>query len=156
MESNQFDEQLSARDLKFAIVAARFNQEITDRLLAGALEALGNAGYEDQPVVYRVPGAWEIPVVARELALTQIYDAIICLGCVIRGETTHFDFVAGGAARGLQQVQIDTGTPMIFGVLTTDTVEQAEDRAGGNHGNKGADAVLTAIEMAHLMRSLRG
>jgi 6,7-dimethyl-8-ribityllumazine synthase len=156
LESNQFDEALSARDLKIAIVAARFNQEITDLLLAGALETLGNAGYEEAPIVFRVPGCWELPVIARELALTQSYEAVVCLGCVIRGETPHFEYVAGECARGLQQIQIDTGTPIIFGVLTTDTVEQAQERAGGDVGNKGSDAVLTAIEMAHLMRSLRG
>jgi 6,7-dimethyl-8-ribityllumazine synthase len=140
-------QELDAHGLKFAIVVARFNSAITDKLLAGACEALTRAGAESHRV-FRVPGAFELPFAAKKLAQRGGFDAIIALGAVIRGETPHFDYVAGEAARGLQQVGLDTGVPVIFGVLTTDTWEQAEARAGGSAGNKGADAARTAIEMA--------
>jgi 6,7-dimethyl-8-ribityllumazine synthase len=136
-----------ARGLKFAVVVARFNSAITDKLLEGAREALtkaGAAGIE----VFSVPGAFELPLAAKWLAHGG-YSAIIALGAVIRGETPHFDFVAGEAARGLQQVALECNIPVAFGVLTTDNIEQAEARAGGKHGNKGYDAAMTAIEMAH-------
>ena len=136
-----------ARGLKFAIVVARFNSNITGKLLEGAVDALTKsnaAGY----TVFSVPGAFELPLAAKKLARRGGYDAIIALGAVIRGDTPHFDYVAGEAARGLQDVALDTGVPVIFGVLTTDNLEQAEARAGGELGNKGYDAAMTAIEMA--------
>jgi 6,7-dimethyl-8-ribityllumazine synthase len=136
-----------ARGLKFAIVVARFNSAITEKLLEGAREALTKNGARDVEIFY-VPGAFELPLAAKWLAHGG-YSAIIALGAVIRGETPHFDFVAGEAARGLQQVALECNIPVAFGVLTTDTVEQAEARAGGKHGNKGYDAAMTAIEMAH-------
>jgi 6,7-dimethyl-8-ribityllumazine synthase len=134
-----------ARGLRFAIVVARFNSVITDKLVAGAQQALTEAGAKD-PQVFSVPGAFELPFAAQKLA--KAYDGIIALGAVIRGETPHFEFVANAAARGLQHVSLETGKPVAFGVLTTDTYEQAEARAGGAHGNKGYDAAMTAIEMA--------
>lgn len=155
MNSNRFDTDLSAQGLRFAIVVSRFNEAITERLLGGAVNALEARGLDSELEVWRVPGAWEIPLAAAALAKGGSFDAIICLGAVIRGDTPHFDYVAGECARGLQNVQNQTGVPMVFGVLTTDNVEQAEERAGGRHGNKGADAALTAIEMARLLRAIR-
>jgi 6,7-dimethyl-8-ribityllumazine synthase len=147
---------LDARGLKFAIVAARFNSFIVDRLLDGALDALRRTGADTNTVVIvKVPGSWEMPVVAAELARQKRYDAIICLGAVIRGETPHFDYVAGNSASGLANVPVETGVPIAFGVLTTNTVDQAVDRAGTKAGNKGFDAAMTAIEMAQLLRGLR-
>jgi 6,7-dimethyl-8-ribityllumazine synthase len=147
---------LDARGLKFAIIVGRFNSFVTDKLLEGALDALKRHGAGlDEIEVIRVPGSWEMPAVARELARAKRVDAIICLGAVIRGETPHFDYVAGNAASGLAHVSADTGVPVAFGVLTTNTFEQAIDRAGGKSGNKGFDAALTAIEMAHVMRAVR-
>jgi len=145
-------QNLDAHDLNFAIVVARFNSAITEKLLAGALEALSKAGAKTQQVFY-VPGAYELPFAAKKLATRGGYSAIIALGAVIRGDTPHFEYVAGEAARGLQQAGLETGVPIIFGVLTTDTWEQAEARAGGSAGsasrdNKGFDAAMTAIEMA--------
>jgi 6,7-dimethyl-8-ribityllumazine synthase len=134
-----------ARGLKFAVVVARFNAAITGKLLEGARQALTEAGAAAVEVFY-VPGAFELPLAAKRLVKT--YDAVIALGAVIRGETPHFDYVAGEAARGLQQVALEHNVPVAFGVLTTDTHEQAEARAGGSHGNKGYDAAMTAIEMA--------
>jgi 6,7-dimethyl-8-ribityllumazine synthase len=135
-----------ARGLKFAVVVARFNSAITEKLLEGAREALTKAGAAGVEV-FSVPGAFELPLAAKWLAHGG-YSAIIALGAVIRGETPHFDFVAGEAARGLQQVALECSIPVAFGVLTTDTMEQAAARAGGEHGNKGYDAAMTAIEMA--------
>lgn len=156
MDSNRFDSDLSAHGLRFGVVVARFNESITEKLLDGALSSLRKAGAdEDDIVVERVPGSWELPLAAQALANDDRYDAVICLGAVIRGDTPHFDYVAGECARGLQRVQLDTGVPVVFGVLTTDDVAQAEERTGGKHGNKGSDAALTAIEMALLMRRLR-
>ena len=147
---------LDARGLKFAIIAARFNSFIVDRLLEGALDALRRTGADTESVaIVKVPGSWEMPVVAAELARQKRYDGIICLGAVIRGETPHFDYVAGNAASGLAGIPAQTGVPIIFGVLTTNTVEQAVDRAGAKAGNKGFDAAMTAIEMAQLLRKLR-
>lgn len=144
------------RGLKFAIVVARFNSFITEPLLAGALDTLRRHGVEDANIdIVKVPGSWELPMVAAELARTKRHDAIVCLGAVIRGETPHFDYVAGEAAKGLGQVSMQTGVPVAFGVLTTNTLEQAVDRAGAKSGNKGADAAITAIEMANLMKRLR-
>jgi len=147
---------LSAKGLRFAIIVGRFNSFITDRLLAGALDAITRSGGAEEHIdIVKVPGSWEMPVVARELAQAKKYDAIIALGAVIRGDTPHFDYVAGEMAHGLAQVAAETGVPVGFGVLTTNTVEQAVDRAGVKGGNKGFDAAMTAIEMANLMRRLR-
>ena len=154
--SQVIEGSLDSRGLKFAIVVSRFNSFITDRLLDGALDALSRSGYNvDEIEIVKVPGAWELPVAAKALAGQRRHDAIIALGAVIRGETPHFDYVAGHAASGLAQVQSETGVPVAFGVLTTNTVEQAIDRAGAKAGNKGFDAAMTAIEMANLLRRLR-
>ena len=148
--------ELSAKGLRFAIIVGRFNSFITERLLAGALDALTRTGCPRENIeIVRVPGSWEMPVVARELAKAKRHDAIIALGAVIRGETPHFDYVAGEAARGLAQVAMDSGVPVAFGVLTCTTVAQAVDRAGAKSGTKGSDAAMSAIEMANLMRRLR-
>jgi 6,7-dimethyl-8-ribityllumazine synthase len=147
--------ELLARDLRFAIVAARFNDFVVDPLIRGALDALRRHGVADKQIdIVRVPGAFDIPVVARKLALAQRYDALIALGCVIRGQTPHFDYVAGECAGGIARIALESGVPIAFGVLTTDTAEQAVDRAGGKAGNKGADAALVALEMANLLRRL--
>jgi 6,7-dimethyl-8-ribityllumazine synthase len=147
---------LDGKGLRFAIVVSRFNEFITERLLDGAMNALRRNGADlNQVDTYRVPGAWEMPVVAAELARQKRHDAVICLGAVIRGDTPHFDYVAGNAASGLANVATETGVPIAFGVLTTNTLEQAIDRAGAKSGNKGFDAAMTAIEMANLMRTLR-
>ena len=148
--------QLSAAGLKFAIVVGRFNSFISERLLGGAQDALARTGCNPDDIeIVKVPGSWEMPVTARELARQKRHDAIICLGAVIRGDTPHFDYVAGEAAKGLAHVSMDTGVPVAFGVLTCNTLEQAIDRAGAKGGNKGFDAAMTAIEMANLMRRLR-
>jgi 6,7-dimethyl-8-ribityllumazine synthase len=154
--SKVFEGQLSAGGLRFAIVVSRFNSFITERLLAGAMDALARTGADAGQIdTVRVPGAWEIPLVAAELARQHRYDAVICLSAVIRGETPHFDYVAGEAAKGIAHAAAETGVPVAFGVLTANTMEQAIDRAGGKSGNKGFDAAMTAVEMAHLMRALR-
>ena len=151
-----FEGQLSAAGLRFVIVVSRFNSFITERLYQGAMDALTRSGANpDQIDLIRVPGAWEVPLAAAEVARQKRYDAIICLGCVIRGETPHFDYVAGEAAKGVSQVSSATGIPVAFGILTTNTLEQAIDRAGAKSGNKGFDAAMTAIEMANLLRILR-
>jgi 6,7-dimethyl-8-ribityllumazine synthase len=149
--------QLNAKGLRLAVVVSRFNSFVTEPLRQGALDAIAKAGgtIADRDVI-QIPGAWEFPVTVRALAAGGSYDAIICLGAVIRGDTPHFDYVAGEAARGIADASAATGVPMAFGILTTDTVEQATDRAGGKHGNKGFDAAMTAIEMALLLRKLRG
>ena len=146
---------LHARGRRFAIAAARFNELVTRKLLEGASAALAAHGeaVEDVDVVW-VPGAFELPLVARRLAGSRTYDAVICLGCVIRGETVHFEHVAGQAAAGIREVGQTTGIPVTFGVLTTETLEQALDRAGGKHGNKGWDAATAAIEMSSLLEQL--
>ncbi|HTB19085.1 MAG TPA: 6,7-dimethyl-8-ribityllumazine synthase [Bryobacteraceae bacterium] len=147
---------LDATGLKFAVLCARFNGFITDRLLAGALDALKRSGAAEADIeVVKVPGAWELPLAAKTVAAAKKYDAIIALGAVIRGDTPHFDHVAGQASSGLAAVQLESGIPVAFGVLTTLNVEQAIDRAGGKSGNKGYDAAITAIEMADLVRRLR-
>jgi 6,7-dimethyl-8-ribityllumazine synthase len=151
-----FEGGLSASGLKFAIIVSRFNSFVTERLLAGALDALARSGADmEQVEIIKTPGSWEIPLVAAELARQKRHDAIICVSAVIRGETPHFDYVAGEAAAGIAKVSAETGVPVAFGVLTTNTFEQAIDRAGGKGGNKGFDAAMTAIEMANLMRTLR-
>ena len=147
--------ELLARDLRFAIVAARFNDFVVEPLIRGALDALRRHGVVDKQIdIVRVPGAFDIPIVARKLALAQRYEALIALGCVIRGQTPHFDYVAGECAGGIARIALESGVPIAFGVLTTDTAEQAVDRAGGKAGNKGADAALVALEMANLLRRL--
>jgi 6,7-dimethyl-8-ribityllumazine synthase len=151
-----FDSELSAEGFRFAIVVSRFNSFVTDALLTGALDALAQRGADLKHVeVVHVPGAWEIPIVARAIAAHRKHDAIICLGAVIQGDTPHFDYVAGEAARGIAAASLEMGVPMPFGVLTTHTAEQAVDRAGGKDGNKGFDAAMTAIEMANLLRNLQ-
>jgi 6,7-dimethyl-8-ribityllumazine synthase len=155
-EGKPIEQHIDARGLKFAVVCARFNSFVTDKLLTGTLEALKLAGAGDSDVeVVSVPGAWELPLAAKTLAIHGKRDAIIALGAVIRGDTPHFEYVAGQAAAGLASVQLEFGIPVVFGVLTTNTAEQATDRAGGKDGNKGYDAAMTAIEMAHLVRRLR-
>jgi 6,7-dimethyl-8-ribityllumazine synthase len=142
---------------RFAIVAARFNQYIVDQLVAGALDGLKRHGVADDAIdIVRVPGSLEIPPVAQRLAASKKYAAVITLGAVIRGETDHYDHVAGGAATGVAQAAMSTGIPVIFGVLTCDTLEQAINRAGGKSGNKGFDAALAALEMVNLLRALPG
>jgi 6,7-dimethyl-8-ribityllumazine synthase len=156
-EIKTWEGDLSAAGMRFAIVVARFNSFITDRLLSGCMDALRRSGAAiDKLELVKVPGSWEMPIVVRELARQKRFDAIICLGAVIRGETPHFDYVAGQAAGGLAQIAAETGTPVAFGVLTTNTVEQAVDRAGAKSGNKGFDAAMTAIEMASLLKKLGG
>jgi 6,7-dimethyl-8-ribityllumazine synthase len=143
---------LTSAGLKFAIVVARFNSFITDRLLSGALDAFVRTGLaEDEIEIVRVPGAWEMPVTVKALLTQERHHGIVCLGAVIRGDTPHFDYVAGECAKGLAQLSLQTGVPVAFGVLTTNTVEQAIDRAGAKSGNKGFDAAMTAVEMANLM-----
>jgi 6,7-dimethyl-8-ribityllumazine synthase len=147
--------ELAAAGLRIACIAARFNEFVVDPLVEGAVATLRRHGVPASHIeVIRVPGAFEIPLVARKLALSGRYDALIALGAVIRGDTPHFDYVAGECAAGIARAALDSGVPVAFGVLTTDTLEQATDRAGGKDGNKGADAALTAIEMANLLRRL--
>jgi 6,7-dimethyl-8-ribityllumazine synthase len=142
---------------KFAIAVARFNHFITDRLLEGALDGLKRHGVaEERIAVARTPGSWELPLAVRRLAGSKKYDAVIALGAVIRGSTPHFDYVAGECAKGCASVMMETGVPVIFGVLTTDTIEQAVERAGTKAGNKGWDAALAAIEMVSLEKALAG
>jgi 6,7-dimethyl-8-ribityllumazine synthase len=154
--SRVIEGQLSAAGLRFAIIVSRFNSIITERLLAGATDALTRTGAAAADIdIIRVPGSWEVPLVASEAARQHRYDAVICLSAVIRGETPHFDFIAAEAAKGVAHAAMDTGVPVAFGVLTTNTLEQAIDRAGAKGGNKGFDAAMTAVEMANLMRVLR-
>jgi 6,7-dimethyl-8-ribityllumazine synthase len=148
---------LSAAALRIGVVASQFNNFITDRLLAGALDALQQAGAtEEQIQIVRVPGSFELPIVAKKLAASGRFDSIICIGCVLRGETSHYDVVVSETARGIQLAQLDTGVPLIFCVLTCDTLEQAIDRAGLKSGNKGYEAGLAAVEMAQLVRKIAG
>jgi 6,7-dimethyl-8-ribityllumazine synthase len=147
---------LIAKGKKFSIVASRFNDFITKELVAGCLDTLVRHGVEDKDLTITwVPGAFEIPVVAQRLAKSKSYDALICLGTVIRGATPHFDYIASEAAKGIARVSQDTGLPVIFGIITADTIEQAVERAGTKEGNKGADAALNAIEMANLLSQLK-
>jgi 6,7-dimethyl-8-ribityllumazine synthase len=146
---------LEARGRRFAIAASRFNDLVVGELVAGATSCLRKHGLtEDDVHVVWTPGAFELPLVAKRLAASGLYDAVICLGAVIRGETPHFDHVAAQAARGIQEAALDTGVPVLFGVLTTENLEQALDRAGGKHGNKGWDTALAAIEMADVLDRL--
>ena len=148
---------LQVRDLRFVILAARFNEFIVDSLVRGAVDTLRRHGAADKQIdIVRVPGAYDLPLVAKRLAAPRRYDAIVALGAVIRGETAHFDYVAGECAGGLARVAQESGIPIAFGVLTTESVEQAMDRAGTKSGNKGADAALCALELANLLRRLEG
>jgi 6,7-dimethyl-8-ribityllumazine synthase len=150
-------EGLDASGLRVAIVVSRFNEDITGALLDGARRALAAHGLaEDALMLVSVPGAYELPLTAKHLASHGAADAVICLGAVVRGDTPHFDYVAGEAARGIMAASLDTGVPIIFGVLTVDTHQQAVDRVGGSEGHKGEEAAVTAIEMANLLRRLSG
>lgn len=146
---------LSATGLKFAIVASRFNDFITSKLVEGALDALARHGASENDIeIVRVPGSFEIPLAAQALVRKNKHHAVICLGAVIRGATPHFEYVSAEVSKGVASVSLNSGLPVIFGVLTTDTIEQAIERAGTKAGNKGWDAALSAIEMANLMRQL--
>ena len=147
--------ELQAKGLSFGIVVSRFNDFITGKLLDGAIDALVRHGAKEDDIdVVKVPGAFEIPLAAKKLAEKGKYQAIICLGTVIRGSTPHFDYVAAEVSKGVATVSLDTGIPVAFGVLTTDTIEQAVERAGTKSGNKGFDSAMTAIEMAQLLKKL--
>ncbi len=144
---------LNADKLKFGIIVARFNEFIGSKLLSGAIDALTRHGAEENLIeTYWVPGAFEIPLIAKHMAKSKKYDAIICLGAVIRGNTPHFNFIASEVAKGVAMVSLETEVPLSFGILTTDNIEQAIERAGTKGGNKGFDAAMTAIEMANLMK----
>lgn len=146
---------LVAEGLKFGVVAARFNEFITNKLVGGAMDALTRHGASADGIELAwVPGAFEIPLVAKKMAESKRYDAVICLGAVIRGNTPHFDYVCAEVSKGVAHVGLDSGVPTIFGVLTTETIEQAVERAGTKAGNKGFDAAVSAIEMANLLRNL--
>jgi len=146
---------LDGKGLAIAVVASRFNELLGDRLLQGALDTLERHGVSSTDiVVVRVPGAFEIPTAVAHLARSQQWDAVVCVGAVLRGETPHFEWVAGEAARGIAKVAVETGVPVLFGIVTVDTMEQALDRVGGKMGNRGADAAAAAIEMAHVTRAL--
>jgi len=155
-QPNEIRGSYDASGMRFGIVVSRFNSFITERLLAGATEALEKGGASAARTdVVRVPGSFEIPLAAKKMALARRYDAIVAIGCVLRGETAHFDYVATEVARGIQLAQMDTGVPIIFCVLTCDTLEQAIDRAGLKSGNKGYESGLAALEMARLSSQLR-
>ena len=155
MQNSIIEGHLNAAGLKFAIVVSRFNSIITDRLLAGALDALARTGAGEGIEIIKVPGSWELPLVARELSAQKRHDAIICLSAVIRVDTPHAEYIAAEAAKGLAQASLASGVPISFGVLTCDTLDQAVDRAGAKSGNKGFDAAMSAVEMGNLMRRLR-
>jgi 6,7-dimethyl-8-ribityllumazine synthase len=155
MEPRIVQGALRAEGLRLAIVVSRFNDFVTNRLLAGALDALERLGAEEKNVVvYRVPGSFELPLMAKRLAASGRWDAIICLGTIIRGETPHFEYVAAEAAKGIATAAMETGVPIVFGVITAETLEQAIDRAGAKSGNKGFEAALTAVELANLYREV--
>ena len=148
--------KLNAKGLKFGIVVSRFNDFVCERLLAGALDVLLRNGAEEGDVeIFKVPGAFEIPQIARKMALARKYDAVICLGAVIRGDTPHFDYIAAEVSKGIAMVGLESEVPVTFGVLTTDNLEQAIERAGAKAGNKGWDAALSAIEMANLYKEMK-
>ena len=150
-----FEGVLLAQDLRFGIIVSRFNDFICDRLLGGALDAIKRSGGDEKNIdIFKVPGAFEIPLAAKKVASSGRYDALICLGAVIRGSTPHFDYVASEVSKGIASVSLDSGVPIAFGVLTTDTIEQAIERAGTKAGNKGWDAAIAAIEMANLMKQV--
>ena len=148
---------LNAAGKRFALVVSRFNEFFSSRLLNGALDCLLRHGAAEADVeVYRVPGSFELPLTAKKLAQTGRFHAVVCLGAVLRGQTSHFDFVASEAAKGVAQVGLQTEVPTIFGVITTETIEQAVDRSGARAGNRGAEAALAAIEMANLLEEIAG
>jgi len=150
-----YEGKLTAQGLRFGIVVSRFNEFFSSKLLDGALDSLRRHGAEDENIeIVWVPGSFEIPVIAKKLAEKGVFDAVICLGAVIRGATPHFDYVASEVAKGIAQTSLQTGVPVIFGVITTDTLEQAIERAGTKAGNKGADAAESAIEMANLIKQI--
>ena len=150
-----FEGELQAKGLKFGIVISRFNEFITSKLLDGAIDALLRHGArQDDIEVIKVPGSFEIPMIARRMALKGTYNAIICLGTVIRGATPHFEYIAAEVSKGIASASMETGIPIAFGIITCDTIEQAVERAGTKSGNKGWDAAVTAIEMAQLLRKL--
>jgi len=152
---NIIEGNFSAEGLKFAVVVSRFNDFIGSRLLDGAIDTLVRNGADDGDIdVVKVPGAFETPLLAKKLAEKNTYDAIVCLGCVVRGATPHFDYIASEVSKGIANTALDTGCPIAFGVITADTLEQAIERAGTKAGNKGSDAALTAIEMANLLRAV--
>lgn len=153
---NIIEGKLEARGLRFGIVIGRFNEFISGKLLAGCIDGLKRHGADEEQIdVVWSPGSFEIPLLAKRLATSKKYDAVICLGAVIRGATPHFDYVAAEVSKGVAHVGLDTGVPVIFGVLTTDNIEQAIERAGTKGGNKGFDAALAAMEMANLMREIK-
>ncbi|MCP4116749.1 MAG: 6,7-dimethyl-8-ribityllumazine synthase [Desulfobacteraceae bacterium] len=146
---------LRADGKKFGIIAARFNDFITERLVGGAIDALKRSGAADEDIsLVKVPGAFEIPLVAQKMAASKAYDAVICLGAVIRGATSHYDYVCAEVSKGIATVSLEHGLPVIFGVLTTDSIEQAIERAGTKAGNKGFDSALAAVEMVNLMTTM--
>ncbi|MDI6756238.1 MAG: 6,7-dimethyl-8-ribityllumazine synthase [Thermodesulfobacteriota bacterium] len=148
--------KLNAKGMKFGIVASRFNDFVCERLLAGALDALIRNGADEKDIeILKVPGAFEIPQVARKMTLSKKYDAVICLGAVIRGATPHFDYIAAEVSKGVAMIGMESEVPVAFGVLTTDNLEQAIERAGSKAGNKGWDAALSAIEMANLYQEMK-
>jgi 6,7-dimethyl-8-ribityllumazine synthase len=152
-----FEGKLSGKGLRFALIVGRFNELISGQLLQGALDNLRRHDVAEADVdVAWVPGAFEMPLIAQHLAASRSYDAVICLGAVIRGGTPHWEYVAGEAAKGIAKVSLDTGVPVVFGVLTTDTIDQAIERAGTKAGNKGWAAATSALEMANLLRTLPG
>jgi 6,7-dimethyl-8-ribityllumazine synthase len=152
---NIIEGELQANGLRFGIVVSRFNDFITSKLLDGALDALLRHGALEEDInIIRVPGSFEIPMIARKMALKGTYNAIICLGTVIRGATPHFDYIAAEVSKGIASASMETGVPIAFGIITSDTIEQAVERAGTKSGNKGWDAAITAIEMAQLLKKL--
>ncbi len=152
-----FEGKLQAEGMRFAIVVSRFNDFIGEHLVGGALDALHRNGAREEDVaIFKVPGAFEIPLVAKQLALQKNYDAIVCLGAVIRGATPHFEYVSAEVSKGIASASLETGVPMAFGVITTDSLEQAIERAGSKSGNKGWSAAIAAIEMVDLLRRIHG
>ncbi len=152
---NYIDANLIAEGKKFALVVSRFNDFITERLVSGALDALVRCGAKDDDIdVVKVPGAFEIPLIAKKMANKKQYDAVVCLGAVIRGATRHFDYVSTEVSKGIAMVGMDSEVPVIFGIITTDTIEQAIERAGTKAGNKGYSAAITAVEMANLLENV--
>ena len=150
-----YEGKITGKNLKFAIVVSRFNEFITSKLLGGALDTLKRHETNENDIdVVWVPGAFEIPLLAKKMALSKKYDAVICLGAVIRGSTTHYDYVCNEVSKGISQVGLQTGVPTIFGVVTTENIQQAIERAGTKSGNKGSDAAISAMEMANLLKSV--
>ncbi|MBW1698754.1 MAG: 6,7-dimethyl-8-ribityllumazine synthase [Deltaproteobacteria bacterium] len=152
---NIYEGKLLAEGKKFSIIASRFNDFITDRLISGAMDALIRCGARDEDIdIVKVPGSFEIPIIAKKMVTKGIYNAVICLGTIIRGATPHFDYVAAEAAKGVAAVGLDGRVPVIFGIITTDTIEQAIERAGTKAGNKGWNAAMAAVEMANLFDTI--